>query len=451
MTRAGRIFSLFSLLATSAAWGSPQQNAILGASGEVYSAKAGTYGELFPQGNAVDSSHPVLALEVTTPDGKRERLLVEGTEGPGKDGLPFLHFEDSSETVFLLWETRFNVVHPMLMLSGYNGKTWIEPLEIIGTPFAPKTSPQFAVTQDVLEEAGPDGVPVTRRRTVLHLVWGDELSDGSIEAFYSPVILDDGVLVSHSAVFSLPAFDKSAVSSSDLSPEFAQGLAIRSGRDERTLVVTYPSPRTHRLVTIEIDSLPAQLGRLSDEARMHIIETGLKHSFPAGYKQVADLARMHIIETGVRFQPEIIQAIAAQVAQLILDNKGEDKLEVIADRARMHIIETGAKLSDRGLRTGTSTVEIKQTQADAASRAHLLGFRTVANWPAPTPEVTGKSVRFFPAKSGKSLIVAWPANGKIQYLESQDGGWSRVKEMILSVSLDLDRAYQVLEDKMSRN
>src|SRR5829696_7470551 len=201
MRRLESIFSLLVIwgLANSPVWASPQRDAVLGADGEIYIAKAGTYGELFPGGKAVDSSNPVLALELTRSDGSQERLLVEGTEGPDRDRLPFLLYEESSRTVFLLWETQINEVHPILILSGYNG-SWIDPVEIVGNPFAPKTCPRFTITRDTLQEPGSDGALITRHRTMLHLVWGEEGPDGSTEAFYAPVIFDDGVLVARSKV-----------------------------------------------------------------------------------------------------------------------------------------------------------------------------------------------------------------------------------------------------------
>lgn len=458
MRRILRLLPLFVVCGLAAAplWASAQQDAVLGANGEVYSAKEGTYGELFPAGKDVDPSYPVLALEITQPDGARQRLLVDGTEGPGQDNLPFLVYEESSRTVFLLWETRFNGVHPMLMLAGYSG-SWMAPVEIVGNPFAAKTSPQLAITRDTVEQTGSDGAPVTLRRTVLHLVWGEETSDGTVEAFYMPVVLDDGVLTGHNTVFRLGDFDKSDVAAGEVSPELEQALAITRGRDERTVVAAFSSTRSHRLVTVEIDALPAQLSRLADEARMHIIEIGAKHSYPAGYKQVADLARMHIIEIGVKgYQSEVAQAMAQQVSTLILENKGGDALSVIADRARMHIIEIGARLSDRGLRSSASasTVQIKEvagqgTQDGPAAPLHLLGFRLAATWPAP--ETGGQPVRYFPARSGRDLLVAWADQGKVKYRETQDGEWNAVKEIALSSSVDVERAYQILEERMNRN
>jgi hypothetical protein len=451
---------LLPLIAVLVLAGSPlraslQGDEVLGADGEVYSVREGSYGELFPGGKAIDPSYPVLALEVTHPDGSRQRHLVEGSEGRDEDHLPFLLYEESSHTVFVLWETRFNVIHPILILSGYDG-TWMEPVEIIGNPFAPKTFPQIAVTRDTWQGQGSDGAPTTHHRTVLHLVWREEAASGSTDAFYAPVVFDDGLLVGRSTAFRLSDFDTSTASPA-ISPGLEHALAINRGRDDRTVVVAFASSPTRRLVTVEIDALATQLSQLADEARMHIIDLGAKSSYPAGYRNVAELARMHIIDLGAKgFQSEVVQAMAQKVSELILENHGTEPLQVIADRARMHIIDLGAKLSDRGLRNGVaaSTAQIKEIPGPSPDPPsdqplQLLNFRLVASW--SSPEVGAGPVRYFPARSGKSLLVAWQDGGKVKYRETQGDDWSPTKDIALSPAMDLDRAYRILEARLNQN
>lgn len=434
-------------------WASLHGDEVLGADGEVYFVREGTYGQLFPDGRAVDPSHPVLALEVTSPDGSQKRLLVEGSEGPDQDHLPFLLYEESSHTVFVLWETRFNVIHPILILSGYNG-TWMPPVEVIGNPFAPKTSPRIAVTRDTLQGHGSDGAPATHHRTVLHLVWREEAAGGTTDAFYAPVVFDDGLLVGRSTAFGLSDFDTSATSPTALSPDLENALAISRGRDDRTVVVAFASPVTRRLVTVEIDALAAQLSQLGEEARMHIIDLGAQSSYPAGYRKVAELARMHIIDLGAKgFQAEVVQAMAQRVSELILEDRGTEPLEVIADRARMHIIDLGAKLSDRGLRSSaaSSTAQIKEIPGQdplGDPPLQLLNFRLVASW--PSPEVGAGPLRYFPARSGRGLLIAWQEDGKVRYRETQGDAWSSTKEIALSPSMNSSRAYRILEARMNQ-
>ena len=52
------------------------------------------------------AANQVLALDVTPPGGPLQRLLVPGTAGSGAESLPSVVFEDDSQTVFLLWESR---------------------------------------------------------------------------------------------------------------------------------------------------------------------------------------------------------------------------------------------------------------------------------------------------------------------------------------------------------
>jgi hypothetical protein len=60
-------------------------------------------------------------------------------------------------------------------------------------------------------------------------------------------------------------------------------------------------------------------------------------------------------------------------------------------------------------------------------------------------------VRFFPAKSGNALVVAWEEDGKVKYRETQDAEWSAIREIALSPAVGVDRAYRILEERMSQH
>ncbi|MEE8526398.1 MAG: hypothetical protein V3T72_20880, partial [Thermoanaerobaculia bacterium] len=62
----------------------------LGAAGELYAAKGGAYGDLFPDGDAHDAGTPVLALDVVLADGQASRSLVPGTADARVESRPAL-------------------------------------------------------------------------------------------------------------------------------------------------------------------------------------------------------------------------------------------------------------------------------------------------------------------------------------------------------------------------
>lgn len=440
--------------------GATQQGAVLGAAGEIYLVKSGTYGQLFPNGkelSGTDRSNYVLSLDVVRPDGSLERSLVPGTEGAQAERLPFLQYEELSNTVFLVWETRISLIHPVLMLSGYNGD-WIEPIEIIGNPFAPKTSPQLAVTRETLQEVAADGSPLTRHTTVLHLVFGEEVGYGPPETFYVPVVLEDGIPTAPGKVFKLNDLDTSEAAPGEVSANLQQALAIRKGRDERTVVVAFPSPRSHRLVTIEIDSLPPQISQLADGARSHIVDIGARMSLPGDLKKLADDARSHIVDIGRAFHPEVARAIADDVFSYILTEGPGKGLKVIADGARSHIVDIGVKLSGRGLRSSTSAsvassqvLEIAPTAdfsplAEGQPISRLFNVRVVSDRPAP--EVGEGEIMLFVSESGEEALLAWVKIDRLFYRESSGTGWREPLQLRLSETLDLVKAAEILQQRI---
>src|SRR5206468_3348341 len=145
--------------------------------------------------------------------------------------------------------------------------------------------------------------PVTKHRTSLHLLWQEEgAAAGSINTFYTPVIFVDGVFTGNNPVYDLSAF-LPAGTAADIQPALLRAPTIQSGRDQRTVVVAFASQSTGQMATVEIDVLPEELSRLSEEARSHIIEIGAP-LYPGKLPDLAAKARSHIIEIGVAFHPE---------------------------------------------------------------------------------------------------------------------------------------------------
>jgi hypothetical protein len=232
----------------------------------------------------------------------------------------------------------------------------------------------------------------------------------------------------------------------------AAALRLQPGRDGQTVVAAFASPDSHRVVSVEIDVLPAELSLLADDARAHIIDIG-KSLYPAQVKQVADGARAHIIDIGKRFfHSEIATSLADQIYADIMASDGKDDLEHLADVARAHIIDIGAKLSGRGLLLTTGTpisriVEITTSLNDRTLK-HLFQFRLASSRLAP--EVGSGIVSLFASKTGKDVLIAWVEPQRVRYIESEGDEWKKIQEIKFSPSVDLDRAYQILEQRMSR-
>ena len=457
MRKNGRVYVWavgLGLLATSA-FAAASREVALGSEGEIYAVHTGAYGVLFPNGRDADPAAPVVALDITKPKTPTQRILVPGTAGEEVENSPSVLFEDDSHTVFLLWETEFNF-HPILQLAGFDGSAWSRPIEVIGNPFAPKTSPQFTITRDAYEDPGTDGSTVIRHRTTLHLVWQEENAAGSWSTLYSPILIDDGGYIGWNPIYVLDEYlqDRVTPAAAEVQPTLARAPIVESGRDERTVVIAYASAALGRLAAIEVDVLPEELTRLADETRRYLLDVG-QQLYPGDLAGLAEKARSHIVDLGHAFRPEVAQSIADQLKAQILAG-GDDGLVALAEKARSHIVDLGAQLSGRGLRgvngaDGTAKIlEIDQDPpppaSAASSGAFFLQFRVVSGM--PVPRVGPGAVRLFVSDTGENLIVSWAQADRVLYRNSRNNGWSDARELKFSDTLDLAKAYQILEQRL---
>lgn len=426
------------------------RDAVLGSTGEFYRVQAGSYGTLFPGRAGVDPKRSVLALEIGRPGTPVERILVEGTEDLATELTPSLAYEDTSKTLYVVWQSRLEG-QSALRLAGFDGTSWSEPVERITEDFfSLKTPPQLAVTHDMFETAGPAGEKVETHRRILHLVWGEGEGDYQ-RVFYTPVIFDNGVYVGQNPLFDLTALDPSSgfATTFEVAPDL-RAPKIQKGRDGRTVVVAFVAPATRRLLSLEVDVLPRELSMLADGTRAVIIDTGAK--FRGNIRGLADKARQTVIEQGgAAFHLEVLEAIGDRVWNQILANEAKP-LEALGEDTRAVIIDTGAKLGGRGLRNprsvGNTPARLEEIAPEAPVPAHLFRFQVISS--RPVPHIGGTSVHLFLSESGEDALISWlSADGKrVSYCDSNSAGWNKALDLPLSAALSLEEAYKVLEQRI---
>jgi hypothetical protein len=431
------------------------RDAVLGSSGELYRIRAGTLGDLFPERRGKDSKTPVLALDIDRPGTPVSRILVDGTDDDGTESSPSLAYEDASQTLYVVWESRL-AAQSVLRLAGFDGTSWSEPIERITEDFySRKTAPQLAVTHDLFETVDRTGQRIDIDRRILHIVWGE--GDGELQrTYYTPVIFDNGVYIGKNPLYDLTALDiDSGLSTSiEVSPDLLKLPVLQKGRDGRTVVVAFTAPVTRRLLSLEIDILPRQLSHLADGTRAVIIDTGAK--LRGNLRGLADKARQAVIDQGRdSFQIELVEAIADRVRDLILGGAGRS-LQSLADGTRAVIIDTGAKLAGRGLRNPYSVqaaaaaarlVEISP-DLPAPLPAHVIQFRVISS--RPVPQIGGSALSLFLSETGDDVLVAW-VNGdrtRVVYRDTKGGGWNNPLELVLTDTLTLGQAHLVLEQRI---
>lgn len=441
------------LLATSAS--ALERTAVLGSRGEIYIAKSGTYRSLFPTGNETDAGNMVLAVEVTKTSSSTQRFLVPSTKGIETESSAALIYEDDSERLFMVWESRTTPLNSVLMLTSFDGVRWSSPIQITGNPFSSKSSPQLAITRDSVPVPGEDGALTLRQRTILHLTWEEEAAPGNFEVLYTPVILEEGSYLGWNPIYRLNDFVAEGDSGSSFAPslELVQAPVVQNGGDPRTIVVAFASPAGRWLTSLLIDVLPEELSRLADGVRSSIIDIGRQGSFPSNRPALAEKARASVVAQGTPFHTDVIDYMADQVHDQILKDKGDD-LTALAEKVRSSIIDIGARLSGRGLRdrgdsaaTKARIAEIEDPQPKPnASLSHLIHFRVAGS--RPTPQVGSSNVRMFVSDSGEDALISWTDKDRVLYRMSKDGGWTDQREIKLSDSVSLTRAYEILAQRV---
>jgi hypothetical protein len=437
----------------------------LGADGQLYTVTAGLCGTLFPGAASpcTDAKWPVLALDTTLPGAPPQRQLVQGTADTAVKSSPALIYEDGSKTLFVVWVSTDQSVSSAIKLASYDGSRWSPAIAIISNPYATtKTPPQLAVTRDTHQEAAPvSGNPVIHHRTVLHIVWAEDSASGLYQAYYAPVIFEDGAWIGTistptTLLTSFDALDQAGqtgagVASGPLNTPLAYTPTVQTGSDTSSVVTGFASDTSGMLTSVVVDVLPEELRILADTCSAAILGNGAQY-FPGQLATLAAQVQAVILNAGGAFQAEALQAISSAVQSQIL--AGASDLTTLANRGRATIVDTGARFSRRGLRIvgpGLNPIAPPQIVEMMVPNApsHFLQFRVTST--RPWPVVGANGLQLILSRTGYDALAAWtaPNNGAVLYTNTQpDGAWSSVKQLQVSTTLTLQQAYQVLQQRM---
>jgi hypothetical protein len=436
--------------------------AAVGAEGEVYTVLEGAYGDLLPGQGLAEPDNPVLALDITRPAGTTERLLVPGTETQDIEDSTSIVFEDGSETLFVLWQTKINLIHSNLRLASFKDGEWSEVVQIWGSPFGWKSSPQLIVTRDLYKTLDEAGEQRTWNRAVAHVVWSEERAAG-FHALYSPIVLIDGTYLGESPVYDLS--ELAGLPEASPPAQVAAGLAgsarIRTGRNAQTVVAGFADPKSGRLATIELETLPGELVHLADRLGHQIIDIG-RDLFPGRPDRFGDKLGHQIIDIGheLDLHPGLIAYSAAVVEDQVLRADPEEPLDSLADRLGHQIIDIGARMTDRGVdrflsKSGYRLLDIpaEQGRVELEGNPHsLIRVATVSSRPAPRIAESAESpVTLFLSRTGVDVLTAWQTGHGLRYLESRaGGGWSEPFEVRVGEGRaveSLDQAVEMLRHR----
>lgn len=437
------------------------RNGAVGADGEIYLVQTGAYGQLFPDGGWTEPDHDVLALDVARPDhsAQRQRLLVPETESPDVEHDPSVLFEDGAETLYLLWQTKIHGIHSSLNFTSYKDGTWSEVVEIWGSSYGWKVSPQLAVTWDTFQTVEADGSLQTRTRAITHVIWGEERGAG-LQIFYTPIILIDGEFIGWSPVYRLD--DLVDLPAGGVPPSEGTGVTIAprivTGDDSGTVVVAFETVDGEEVASLRLEMLPGQISVLADKVSAQIIEIG--HTSPRPpLSRLADRVSAQIIEIGHRIgiHPGLSTYTAEQVlSELGSVEPGQD-LSVLADKVSAQIIEIGARMDGHGLdrggvmaRSRTLNIPVGEAYDPLANLGsippNLLRVETVAVHPVPEAGLSETTLHVSP--SGDHLALSWNSEDELVYRESGESGWGPPHAISLRDGvMSLEQARELLRER----
>lgn len=443
-------------------------DSVLGPNGAIYTLSASTYAEAFPDGDATADDAAVLVLRIERAGEAPQHLLVPGTEGAEIEVSPSIVVEETSNTVYLAWQSWYNAIHSRLFLGGLTSAGWIEPIEVSNRPFAMVSSPRLAVTRDTFTTR-EDALESVHQRTVLHLVWVDEGAEFK-EILYIPVFLLNGqyiptqVLTNLSAM--VPSVENPTTGPSEAS--LAETLAIKVNAQSHSVTVAFADEASNQMVTLDLQVVPGAVTEVAETMGLYIREQLGNGTAPAGevLSSIASKARAHLIDIGHRLPPVVRNHMAAEVVSSIMSHgPGVDPETITAD-ARAHLIDIGARFDRPGL-----------NKVDSPKRAHLIDIGVRGDRKdLPTPPRADHHVmaristqREIPvitdgerptvrpeilvSTDGAKLLVAWEeeteAGVRVLYRETRNSdGWSDAHVIPLRDDLPRTEVRRLLENRI---
>ncbi len=451
----------------SSAFGS---SALIDAHGQVFSVQVGSFDDLFPGDKACLGEETVVALDRHSISGTLERLLVPGTCNAEEEVSPTLIYEESSGTVFLLWESRSGAETSRIYLSYLVADTWFGALEVTGHPATLRGSAQLVTTQDQISVFQSDGTARTADRRILHIVWSEVVATGSVETFYAPVILVDGEFLGHIPRLSLQDLPAGAIEVGEGSASGSFDLfqpELISGVDNKSVMIGYLNPDSQRVVAVEVRQLPAVLSSMAAEAADFTEEVGSSQlNRPGGIESLAGQVGARIIELGLGVHISIRAYLAAEVEQVILEESlGASgpgiPLDHLAGSVGARIIELGSKIfgtdglervyeDDRLSVIAISGTESEgEDQISSAGAQHLLRFYAVSS--RPVPEIEGHSVSFLASSDGENGLLCWQEGAsEIRYLESDGEAWGPIRALPMSSGFSYQQIREILRERVQK-
>lgn len=460
------VLAALTLLLGSGAIYAGESAPVLGTSGDVYQVAIGTYSELFPGGTETSASSEVLRLEARRGAGTVESYLVPGSESADGDRTPSLFFDGATERLYVVWSSSNASTLTRINLACFDGSEWAETIEVSGNIYSEKSAPRLAVTHDRFELAeGTAGK--SSMRTVLHVVWSEDTTDGE-KVMYAPVVLIDGELASTwRRVHRLNDYVSQALADNPFSGEAAEKLlsapTVDAGSEPNAVVIGFADSATGALVQLELSTPATELSELADSLADHLESSNLcerlDNNEANALTSVAEAARVHIVLVGRRIRSRVLSPIAEDVKESLVRRAAslcaEGGLTKVSSAARVHIVLVGARAQEGDLLEGAAGTDGHVLLAAAQEVGdgyvqHLARLQVKSERIAPM--IGNGEPTIFVSPNGTGAVVVWENGSTLHYVETEAGavataGWSSAYTLRIGSNLSRSEAYSMLRDR----
>ena len=465
--RAGRaaLVGLIALLLGAGALHAASSAPVLGKSGDIYLVTVGTYGELFPDGAEASADAEVLRLEARRGSGTVEHYLVPGSEADDSDRTPSLSFDASTGQLYVVWSSNSDSTLTRINLASFNGSEWSDTIEVSGNIYSNKSAPRLAVTHDRFElAAGSSDQPNTR--TVLHVVWSEDTTDGD-KVMYAPVVLIDGELASTwRRVHRLNDYVSQELIDQPFDSEVPARLlkapTVDAASEANAVVIGFADSDSGAFVQLELSTPAVELAELADSLADHLNSSNLCQKIEDeeenALTSVAEAARIHLVLVGRRIRSRALTPLAHDTKQMLIRRAeslcAEGGLNGVSSAARIHLVLVGARSQEGDLLEETATAEGHVLLAaaqplDNGYVQHLARLQVKSERAAPTIG-TGQPT-IFVSPNGNGAVVVWETGSSLTYVETTsddaEAAWSESFTLLLDDNLSRSEAYSILHER----
>ena len=460
--------------------------AVLGHSGQLQRALTGTYGELFSEGEALDAATPVLVVEIVSAGHEAARFLVPGTEDSRVEAEPILFQDGKYDTFVLLWQSRAEESASQVRFAIFDGSEWsqVHTLEHDGAPVEVAGAPSIAESHDTFEVDLEGGEPLSAERRILHVIWQSE--GPSPATYYAPLNFIEGQYLGWHALLTLDATflqepeadsdDAEAGGSDDdssdsetetgeepiqLAASLSRTLLLQTAGDDRSILVTFANPASHRIGTVEISPLPLAMGLLGEQVREQILALAEFYD-PDNLASFSDQIRAGIVIMGSIFNLHEAYGdyVADEVADWLLsagelygwdlESLGNDARDLTIDVSNEVYASTKTDPADPD--SEIIEIDVAGLIGDEPDPAQTLDMRVRADLPAPA--IGDGPTTVYTSRDGRGLLIAWQDEeaGRIHWRESrrdpEGSTWSEAFSLELGDHLTLEEAHALLAAKI---